>query len=145
MRIAARQSVLLFLDRQIEQTMDFQNLAFVIRLMYISFSVTLTRRPRACSIQSSPNANRHGSRGGQAHNEGSVSVRGNRQAGPSCESPGLQRRVPRRGFSKAETGWTSTPASGPTSLLSGKRCPMRAKPLPFRITGPSPSQQLGFN
>ena len=31
---------------------------------------------------------------------------------------------------------TSSTPSGTTSLLPGKRCPMRAKPLPFRITGP---------
>ena len=48
-RIATRQSVLLFLDRQIEQTTDFQNLTFVIRLLYISFSVALTRR--GCSAR----------------------------------------------------------------------------------------------
>ena len=39
---------------------------------------------------------------------------------------------------------SSTP-SGPTSLLVGKRCPMRAKLLPFRITGPHQVRGSGSN
>ena len=39
---------------------------------------------------------------------------------------------------------SSTP-SGPTSLLVGKRCPMRAKPLHFRITGPPQVRGSGSN
>ena len=74
MRIATRQSVILFLDRQIEKTMDFQNLTFVIRLMYISFSVALTRRVSAneavCSF-----SNAFGAENGDA-SQTEVSLRG---------------------------------------------------------------------
>ena len=107
MKIATRQSVPLFLDRQIEKTMDFQNLTFVIRLMYILFSGALPRRVCACSIPSTPCA-------GGAQEASTARPLGNHlplKAGeerlPRLENPPLPPRVQPLRFGSVVQVWLS--------------------------------------